>query len=863
VGYCLFDFNMNAAARTALQTATALMPQNDKAFVLLGMAENRLLHKDEALLAFEQALKIDPTSIDANVNYGILQQGKGKNDLAFDCFKIALDLEPEHPQANLGMGIVLHRRCKITEGERLLRKSIERSPKSAEAYAALGHNLAEQGRIDEGLAAARHACELDPQLTYAHNNLLFFSLYDYRIAAEERSAIHRRWGQSIISPPPSSGKIRRTRHRRLRIGYVSADFRGHAVSFFIESVLELHDHSAFEIYCYSDVKETDLVTDRIKRRADHWISIAGKTDLEVATQIQLDEIDVLVDLVAHTADGRLGLFAQRQAPVQVSYIGYPWTTGLPAIGYRISDQYLDPPGPDDQLYVEKTVRVDGFWSYRPMDLCPPVSELPALKGEPFTFGSFNNVSKLNDLVLETWARILTRVPGSNLMLKYKGLDDPGIAERILGIFEKAGIDRDRIELFALTSLVEHMAQHNHVDLGLDPFPFNGGTTTFHSVYMGVPVITLEGRGHAERMGSAILSHVGLPEFITKSVDEYVDRAVQLANDLPKLAAIRTSLRQRLQQSALMDAPRHTRQLEAAFVQMYEEQTAEGAETGLSNGLPGASDPSQIEKTVHPSANGSIQFSVIICGRDAERREKSQAAFSTLLHDAGFEFIYAKNPYSLASGYNAAVQEATAELMIFCHDDIEILSPDAAVILQRYLSTCDIVGIAGTDHLIAGSWISSGPPHIFGQFAHRHPAGDRFALYVYGVFDSMPKIQALDGLFLAMRREVLKTIRFDETNFDGFHLYDIDFTFAAYLAGFKIAVALDLFVIHDSGGSYDLNWDFYRRRFIKKYSTHMLEFPTANPTLDQRYLPSREKLLAMMNGVASKSAPLFDNQIRPG
>ncbi len=437
-------------------------------------------------------------------------------------------------------------------------------------------------------------------------------------------------------------------------------------------------------------------------------------------------------------------------------------------------------------------------------------------------------------------------PESRLMLKYKGLDDPGVAERILAVFEKSGVDRDRIDLFGLTSIIEHMAHHNHVDLGLDPFPFNGGTTTFHSVYMGVPVIALEGHGHAERMSAAILRHVGLPEFIAKSEDEYVELAVKFANDFLKLRDIRSSLRTRLEKSPLMDAARHTHQLETAFLRMYEEQYARSEAPRIIRGM----DPEKVRKTIFPSFSGAMEFSVIICGRDPVRLEKVTANFSMLFKDVGFELLYVSTPYSLAAGYNAAIKDCSADFIILCHDDIEILSPDAAILFRKYLMKYDVVGIAGTDCLVEGAWISKGRPHIFGQVAQPLPTGDGFSQYIYGAIGPMmPTIQAMDGLLLAVRRAVFEKIQFDEDTFDGFHLYDIDFTFAAYLAGFRLAIAIDLLVIHESGGNYDLNWSFYRSLFLKKYSSRISKEALVNPAFEQHYAASREKLLAMMRNLA--------------
>jgi predicted O-linked N-acetylglucosamine transferase (SPINDLY family) len=362
-----------------------------------------------------------------------------------------------------------------------------------------------------------------------------------------------------------------TLNRRLRIGYVSPDLRNHSVAFFIEPILMSHSKEHFEIYCYSDVSSPDEVTHRIQKHANHWRSIVGISDEKVAELIRRERIDILIDLAGHTGGvNRILLFARKPSPVQISWIGYPSTTGLSTIDYKIVDDLTDPDGKTDQYYTEKLIRLpETFLCYLPDKNCPDVAALPALYKSFITFGSFNNFPKIGQQVILLWTEILKKVPNSHLIIKSLSFYDQTVISYIRNLFLDQGIEAERIELLQpFPSLREHLALYNRIDIGLDTFPYNGTTTTCEALYMGVPVITLAGNTHVSRVGVSLLSTVGLPELIAQTPEEYVAKAVNLAKDIEKLKSLRISLRGMMSRSPLTDAKKFTHHLEKAYQKMW-------------------------------------------------------------------------------------------------------------------------------------------------------------------------------------------------------------------------------------------------------------------------------------------------------
>jgi predicted O-linked N-acetylglucosamine transferase (SPINDLY family) len=344
------------------------------------------------------------------------------------------------------------------------------------------------------------------------------------------------------------------------------------VAFFFEPLLMAHDRSAVEIFCYSDAVRPDDVTARLQRHADHWRDVAGQSDEQFIAQVRADRIDILVDLAGHTAGNRLRAFAARPAPVQVTYLGYPNTTGVPAVDYRFTDALADPPGEADTLYTEKLIRLPRCaWCYRPPDPSPHHNPLPAQESGAVTFGSFNMPAKLSEETLDLWSQLLAAVPNSKLMLKFAALSEQSMRDHFARLFAARGVAESRLILRGRDEAVKHhLRSYHEIDIALDTFPYHGTTTTCDALWMGVPVVTLIGNAHVSRVGASLLNAVGLDDLVTTTREQFIATAAALAGDLPRLAKLRSTLRGVMQKSPLMDAAGLAREIERSYREIWQQ-----------------------------------------------------------------------------------------------------------------------------------------------------------------------------------------------------------------------------------------------------------------------------------------------------
>ncbi|MBI5613124.1 MAG: tetratricopeptide repeat protein, partial [Gammaproteobacteria bacterium] len=520
----------------------------------LGTALRALNRLAEAEAAYRAALRLRPEYVEALVNLGVVLHSQDKVEEAIASLLQALQINPHSAEAHNNLGNVYALAGRLTEAIASYREALRLKPRSADTFNNLFNTHLRRGELEEALACHREAVRLDPErATATYSGYLLNLNYHPDLTPQAIFEEHRHWGKVYAPRPelPAAYINSREPGRRLRIGYVSADFRLHSVAFFMEPVLAHHDHTHFEIYCYAQVAAPDSVTERLKQLATTWRSIVGLDDEQAAALIRSDEIDILVDLGGHTAGNRLGVFARRPAPVQTSYIGYPNTTGLPAMDYRIVNPWTVPAG-FEAYFTEKLAYVPSPPCFRPPADCPPVNAPPALTSGQVTFGSFNNLIKLASPVIALWAAVLQAVPDSRLMLKSKALADAEIRDLYHARFAAHGIGPDRLLLCGADPLQEYLRAFNDIDIALDPFPYNGGTTTYHASWMGVPVVTLLGQNMVSRMGYAILANLGLEELVAKTPAEYVTIAANLATDPGRLSALRASLRERMRGSSLTD-----------------------------------------------------------------------------------------------------------------------------------------------------------------------------------------------------------------------------------------------------------------------------------------------------------------------
>jgi predicted O-linked N-acetylglucosamine transferase (SPINDLY family) len=576
-GVSLRALGQQEAAAGELKKALALDPNLAEAHHQLGNALKSLHRFAEAAASLRRAKELNPKNAAIWLNLGAALLELSMRDEAIACFRRAIPLEPERPEARNILGSALLDAGLLGEAKEQLQVALRLRPAYPAAHDNLGRALRAQGRAAEAAEAFRTALAAAPQ-PGTHSNLVYALNFVPGLSSSEVFTEHKRWATIHAVPLKKEQRPFTTAfepERRLRIGYVSPDFVHHAVSYFIEPVLAAHARTQVEVFCYSNVSVPDAVTARLRALSDHWRDIACLDDAQVAELVRSDKIDILVDLAGHTARHRLLVFARMPAPVQVTWLGYPNTTGLDAIDYRITDAVSDPLGQTEAWQSEKLIRLpETFSCYRPSPVAPDVSELPALKNGYITFGSFNHFAKINPAVLDLWARLLVRLPSARMLLKARSLSDPETAVHILNSFADRGIGEGRIALRSdELSVPAQLGLYHRVDIALDPFPYNGTTTTCEALWMGVPVVTVAGQTHVSRVSASLLTHLGRPEWIAHSEDEYIEKCASLVADLPRLADLRAGQRERMRLSPLCDAARFTAHLETAYREMWRSRCA--------------------------------------------------------------------------------------------------------------------------------------------------------------------------------------------------------------------------------------------------------------------------------------------------
>lgn len=561
-----FEEAMRAYARALEVNPSYYLVHNN-----VGNTLRRQGRYEEAVAEYGRALAAKPDFVEALNNQAVALADLGRAAEAVELYERAHRLKPDYVDPLINLGNIYRDRAHPEQAIELFRRATITAPSNPFGWNNLGCALSDQGEVREALGCFRRSLGLLTDNPHAHSNLLLNLHYTGDDGAGAIAEAHRQYGLRFSRARATPHRNTVDPERRLRIGYVSADFRRHSVAFFLEPVIERHARMNFEVYCYSDVGRPDRITERFQALAGAgWRDIRGYNDGRFAGLVEADGIDILVDLGGHTANSRLASFAGRPAPVQVAYLGYPNTTGLEEIDYRLTDAVADPEGAALPWHSEELVRLPGsFLCFRPPGGAPPVSPLPSLDGAPFTFGSFNNMAKVSDRAVAAWAEILNRVPGSRLALKNKALGDVPARHRLQARFAAYGIGPERLWMSgAIESLGGHLAAYSFVDLGLDTFPYTGTTTTCEAMWMGVPVVSYAGSAHVERVGASVLSAAGLSEFTAHDERSYVEVAVAAAGSAGRLASLRSSLRERLSLSPLLDEAGFTRRLETVYRELW-------------------------------------------------------------------------------------------------------------------------------------------------------------------------------------------------------------------------------------------------------------------------------------------------------
>jgi predicted O-linked N-acetylglucosamine transferase (SPINDLY family) len=560
-------------ADTHLQAAIAHTPAPAEMHANHAAILRKLGRLADAEAAARMALELEPRSVAAHNNLGNILRDISRYNESADCYRAAIRLAPDFTDAWVNLAWVLALAGHARSAEEAARRAVAGDPRNADAHNNLGLALMRQGRLAEAEAALRQALALRPDFALPHSNILFCLNYRPGISAEDIFAEYRRWDRQHalkLLPAQAAFELDRSPQRRLRIGYVSPDFRQHAVALFAEPLLAAHDRSAVELHCYAEVPAPDAVTERFRAIADHWHNTVGLSDAKLAEQIRRDRIDVLVDLAGHTAGNRLLTFARKPAPVQVTWlVGHGYSTGLSAMDAFLADAELAPQGAD-ALFSERLIRLPRIpLAYAPPAEMPDVTPLPALVNGWVTFGYFGRTVRLNDAVLAAWARILNAVPGSRLTLNSAPFDEPACREQMAARLAALGIDPARLNLCYTSPQPRTWAAYGEIDIALDPFPHNAGTTTIEALWQGVPVVSLAGRPSVGRFGAMILHSVGMDDWVSGDTDGYIARAVAAAAEPHRLAQVRAALRQRVADSPLCDAKDLARHLEAAYRALWD------------------------------------------------------------------------------------------------------------------------------------------------------------------------------------------------------------------------------------------------------------------------------------------------------
>jgi predicted O-linked N-acetylglucosamine transferase (SPINDLY family) len=606
VGLQLLALHAFPEARECFERAIALAPAHPFAYSNLGKLLQTLRLYDEAEGFLRKAIELQPNLAALHVNLGGILNALSRYQAAESACRRAIELEPSAAQAWSNLGVSLLARGDVEAAEAACRKAIALDSRSPEAWSNLGSTLLEQFRLDDAEAACRRALVLDPGSALPHEVLARISIQrsDFATAVREfdralerdphDSTLLSNWLFSLSYLPSTSpaGMLAAARQfdaaahrhvtpfrawdcppdpsRRLRVGMVSGDLRRHPVGHLLKGPLPEIDKAGFELFAYCTQLDGDDLTAELRRHFAAWAEVAGSSDRELARRIHGDRIDILIDLSGHTRHSRLPAFAWKPSPIQVTWLGYFATTGLTGIDWKIGDPWLSPPD-EEHHFTERIWRLPGscFCFTSPRD-APAVSALPsAASGYP-TFGCFNNLAKVNDDVIEVWSRILISAPDARLLLKTKQLASEEVRVALLARFERWGVSADRLILEGPAPYAEYLASYSRVDVALDPFPYPGGATTAEGLWMGVPALTLRGDRFIAHQGESLLHAAGLGDWIAPDPDEYVRMAVAFAADRFGLGQLRASLRERLAASALFDAPRYARQLEAAWRGMWQQ-----------------------------------------------------------------------------------------------------------------------------------------------------------------------------------------------------------------------------------------------------------------------------------------------------
>jgi predicted O-linked N-acetylglucosamine transferase (SPINDLY family) len=566
----LYRNGLFAEAETFSRKMTESYPKSGLAWKMLGIILIETAKFQESLHPNRMAIKWLPKDPEVFYNFALASQELGMTSKAIEGYLKAIELKQDYYQAYGNLGVIFQTEGKFSKAVEYCRKTISLDPNAIQPYNNLAISLRNLGKFDEAFEPFKKALELNPNDEDTYGNYLFGLNYNHEKSAEEIFEAYREYDRRFALPLLPSTLLyanNRNPHRRLKIGYVSPDFKHHAARNFLEPLLKHHDSAAVEVYAYAELKKEDTITQSYKRYIDHWVPTIGMSDETLAKRIQNDEIDILIELAGHTAGNRLSVFARKPAPVSVSWLGYGYTTGLTAIDYYLTDEISVPEG-SEHLFSEKPWKIESpSYAYSPPEGTGEVNTLPALTNNFITFGTLTRSIRINPRTIRVWSELLKRIPNAKLIINSGDFRELESQKLLAERFHEYGVEKERLEIGFHTPPWDVLRR---MDIGLDCFPHNSGTTLFETLYMGVPYVTLADRVSVGRIGSAILHGIGHDEWIARTEEEYIEKLVVLSSDLPALAKIRQELRDEMLNSPLMDGAGFARKVEKAYQAMFQQ-----------------------------------------------------------------------------------------------------------------------------------------------------------------------------------------------------------------------------------------------------------------------------------------------------
>lgn len=571
LGLALQDLGKLEDAAASYNKAISLRPDFAEAHNNLGLVLQDLGKLEDAVASYHQALAARPDYAEAHNNLGNAFRDLGKREDALASYQQALAIRPDFAEAHNNLGLAFQDLGRREEALDSYHQALAIKPDYAEAHNNLGNALKNMGRLEDAVASYNKAISLKPGYVNAGRNFLFALLNVPGLTPKELFTEHLRFSENNtqgVARPLEDFINEPTPERKLRVGYLSSDFRDQPTGSVLLPLLSSHDRTEFEIFCYADVLHPDAMTERFRSCVDHWRAITGKPDSEAAGMVRADAVDVLLSVAGRFGRNRPLVCAHRAAPVQVSFHDGA-TSGLEEMDYWLTDDFLHPPD-TKEMFTEELYRLEVFYQWPVFEEALPVEMLAADRAGFVTFASFNNPAKINEQVIRLWAEVLKSVPGSRLLLKYMNFyDQPPLRDRMVELFDASGIERERVVFIALRDTsAEHIGRYGEIDIALDTFPFNGASTTFQALWMGVPVVSLAGGTFISRAAGSILHHAGLGDLAVDTPEAYVACARDLAGDLERLRTLRATLRERMAALPLCDAPTHTRGVETAYREMW-------------------------------------------------------------------------------------------------------------------------------------------------------------------------------------------------------------------------------------------------------------------------------------------------------